>query len=160
MPPIARSCSILRGNSAANRASPGHAGFNSYMSGCSKQDAGGFAPRVAAYLAKKYGYSPEMGAAYGDRVVDMLGVCTARLKAQHAAGSRYLVGSALTAADVYCATCMAMFAPLPESQCRMDPATRSAFETRDARTAAALDAVLLAHRDFMYATHLELPLAL
>jgi len=125
-----------------------------------QQDAGGFAPRVAAYLGKKYGYNPEMGAAYGDRVVDMLGAFTARLKAQRAAGSRYLVGSALTAADVYCATCMALFAPLPESQCRMDPVTRAAFETRDARTAAALDGVLLAHRDFMYATHLELPLAL
>src|SRR6185369_12305452 len=44
--------------------------------GLQQQDAGGFAPRVAAYLAKKYGYNPEMGAAYGDRVVDMLGVCT------------------------------------------------------------------------------------
>ena len=125
-----------------------------------QQNAGGFAPRVAAYLGKKYGYSPEVGATCGDRVVELLGAFAARLKAQHAAGSRYLVGNTLTAADIYCATVMALFAPLPESQCRMDPATRAAFETRDERTAAALDPVLLAHRDFIYATHLELPLAL
>ena len=32
------------------------------------QGAGGFAPRVAGYLAKKYGHSPETGSAAGARV--------------------------------------------------------------------------------------------
>jgi len=123
-------------------------------------DAGGFPPRVAGYLGKKYGHTPERGAASGARVVELLGSLAGRLKTQQAAGSRYLVGAGLTAADVYCATGMAMFAPLPQEQCRMDPATRAAFETLDAHTAAALDPVLLAHRDHIYATHLELPLAL
>ena len=39
-------------------------------------------------------------------------------------------------------------------------ATRAAFEALDAPTAAALDPVLLAHRDMMYARHLALPLQL
>jgi hypothetical protein len=42
----------------------------------------------------------------------------------------------------------------------MDPGMRAAFETRDAETEAALDPIWLAHRDMMYAEHLELPLSL
>lgn len=42
----------------------------------------------------------------------------------------------------------------------MDAATRQAFELRDPITEAALDPILLAHRDRMYAEHLELPLSL
>jgi glutathione S-transferase len=122
--------------------------------------AGGFPERVAIYLARKYGHSPEAGAAAGARVVALLGMLAARLKAQREAGSPYFVGGGLTAVDVYSATFMAMFAPLPPAQCDMDAATRAAFETRDAQTAAALDPLLLAHRDMMYAQHLELPLSL
>jgi hypothetical protein len=42
----------------------------------------------------------------------------------------------------------------------MNPHTRAAFESLDAPTQAALDPVLLEHRDFMYAHHLALPLSL
>ncbi len=124
------------------------------------QGEGGFAPRVAGYLGKKYGHDAETGAAAGARVVAQLGALASRLAAQHAAGSDYLVGTGLTAADVYAATCMALFLPLPPAQCAMDAANRAAFETLDAATAAALDPVLLAHRDMMYARHLALPLSL
>ena len=37
---------------------------------------------------------------------------------------------------------------------------RAAFETLDTQTAAALDPILLTHRDMMYAQYLELPLSL
>jgi len=90
----------------------------------------------------------------------LLGLLATRLGSQHAAGSRYYVGDALTAVDVYAATVMAMFRPLPPGQCAMDASTRAAFETRDAETDAALDPVLLEHRDMMYSKHLELPLSL
>jgi hypothetical protein len=66
----------------------------------------------------------------------------------------------LTAVDVYSATFMALFAPLPPERCAMASATRAAFEMRDAQTDAALDPILLEHRDRIYATHLELPLSL
>jgi glutathione S-transferase len=94
------------------------------------------------------------------RVAELLGMLAARLKTQHQAGSRYYVGDALTAVDVYSATFMALFAPLPPEHCAMASSTRAAFETRDARTDTALDPILLEHRDWMYATHLELPLSL
>ncbi len=124
------------------------------------QGGGGFAGRVGGYLGKKYGYSAEGGEAAGSRVVERLGRLTKQLRAQHAAGSRFYVGDALTAVDVYAATALALFRPFPEAQCAMDPNTRAALETRHAATDAALDPVLFAHRDMMYAEHLELPLRL
>ncbi len=121
---------------------------------------GGFPVRVSKYLSKKYGYAPAAGDTACGRVCELLGMLAARLHAQRAAGSDYLVGASLSAADVYCATIMAMFKPLPEAQCAMDPATRAAFDTLNEQTRAALDPVLLVHRDMMYAKHLALPLAL
>ncbi len=124
------------------------------------QNAGGFPQRVAQYLGRKYGYSPAVGAAAGARVAELLGMLAARREAQRAAGSRYYVGHALTAVDVYGAAFMAMFAPLPPEHCAMDATTRAAFETRDTPLQAALDPILFEHRDMMYARHLELPLSL
>jgi glutathione S-transferase len=115
---------------------------------------------VAKYLGKKYGYSPDAGEAAGAHVVEKLGALAARLKAQRAAGSGYVVGNSLTAADIYSAAFVAMFRPLPDTQCAMEPSTRAAFESCDAATLAALDPVLLEHREKVYRDHLELPLAL
>lgn len=124
------------------------------------QNAGGFSGRVSSYLAKKYGHSPEAGAAAGTRVAGLLAMLAARLKAQRQAGSRYYLGDSLTAVDIYSATFMALFRPLPDEHCAMDAGSRAAFETLDAPTAAALDPMLLEHRDMMYRERLELPLAL
>jgi glutathione S-transferase len=124
------------------------------------QNAGGFPAPVAKYLSKKYGYSPEAGAASGARVTELLSMLGTRLKVQREAGSRYYVGDALTAVDVYSATFTALFDPLPSEHCRMEASARAAFETRDAQTEAALDPILLEHRDMIYAEHLELPLSL
>jgi len=124
------------------------------------QNAGGFPEKVARYLGRKYGYNPETGEAAAARVADLLCMLAARLKAQQEKGSRYYIGNSLTAVDVYSATFTGLFRPLPQAQCEMAPGIRAAFETLDARTEAALDPVLLAHRDMMYAEHLELPLSL
>ena len=128
-----------------------HAGLNG---------SGGFSERVSKYLGKKYGYSPEAGAAAGVRVAELLRMLAERLKAQRRAGNRYYVGNSLTAVDVYSATFTAMFGPLPPAQCKMDATTRAAFESRDWQIQAALDPILFEHRDMMYASSLELPLAL
>ena len=121
-------------------------------------DQGGFGARVAAYLAKNA--AQEAGARAGAKVIGMLGDLAAQLRTQRAAGSDYFIGDALTAADVYAAAAMGMFKPLPAAVCDMVPATRAALETLDAPTAAALDPVLLAHRDMMYSRHLAMPLSL
>lgn len=122
--------------------------------------AGGFAPKVATYLGRKYGYRAEDAPGYGPRVAALLGMLTARLTAQQAAGRRTYLGDTLSAVDVYSATFMALFQPLPQAHCAMDPATRQAFETLDEATAQALSPELLAHRDWMYEHWLGLPLQL
>lgn len=121
------------------------------------QRRGGFREAVALYLGRKYGYTPDLGAASDDRVAALLRMLAARLKA---GGGCYYFGDTLTAVDIYSATFMALFRPLAPAQCAMDKASRAAFETRDPVTDAALDPILLQHRDRMYAEHLELPLSL
>ena len=51
------------------------------------QNAPGFPPPVAKYLAKKYDYRPEAAASYTPRVTAMLGLLATRLKEQREAGS-------------------------------------------------------------------------
>lgn len=121
------------------------------------QKNGGFAERVSQYLGRKYGYTPEIGAASAARVAALLRMLATRLQSR---GGRYYFGDKLTAVDIYSATFMALFRPLPPEHCAMDAASRAAFETADGTTDAALDPILLRHRDRMYAEHLELPLSL
>jgi len=128
-----------------------HAGLN---------NAGGFNDRIAGYLGKKYGYAPADTARNTERVLELLGEFAGVLRAQRDAGHEFYLGASLSAVDIYSATFMALFKPLPESQCAMNPGARRAFEWLDAPTAAALDPILLEHRDRIYARHLELPLSL
>lgn len=120
----------------------------------------GFHPEVAGYLGHKYGHSPARGAAATARVVDLLSMLAKRLRSQRAAGSGYFVGERLTAVDIYSATFMAMFRPLPDAVCPMRASTRAAFEVVEPESEAALDPILIEHRDRIYAEHLELPLSL
>ena len=128
-----------------------HAGLN---------NDGGFAEPIAQYLANKYGYSGAAGAASGQRVVELLNLLAERLKAQQKTGSTYYMGDSVAALDVYSATFTVMLAPLPPEHCDMHPKTRAAFNTLDAQTKAALDPILVEHRDMMYEKFLALPLSL
>jgi glutathione S-transferase len=66
-------------------------------------------------LAQKYGYSKEASAAALGKVAEVLKLIDGRLAAQEQNGSRYLVGEAVTAADVYWATMsMCVLVPSPE----------------------------------------------
>lgn len=121
---------------------------------------GGFAKPVAQYLAGKYGYRADNGDAAGGRVVDLLAMFAARLQRQKQAGSDYLVGDGLTAADIYLATFIALFQPLPPPHCDMPQALRDSLSVLDDRTRAALTPNLVEHRDRIYERHLELPLTL
>jgi len=122
--------------------------------------SGGFPAPVARYLGDKYGYRAEQAGTYTARVIGLLEMLATRLHAQRAAGSRFYVGDAVTAVDIYSATFMALFQPLPPEQCPMADSMRPAFETMDDATANALDPVLLEHRDSVYDAFLELPLSL
>ena len=121
---------------------------------------GGFGAGASQYLGRKYGYREGVGAEARQRVIDLLGMLSGRLRAQRERGSHTYLGDALTAVDVYSATFMAVFQPLPPDQCPMPEPFREAFERMDDETRAALDPILLEHRDRVYAEHLQLPLAL
>ncbi len=120
----------------------------------------GFPPPVAQYLAGKYGYRAEEAPDHSARVAGLLQLFARRLHAARESGHRYYLGGALTALDVYSAAFMGIVRPLPPEQCAMNEALRPGFESLDEQSAKALDPILLEHRDFVYETHLELPLSL
>jgi len=112
---------------------------------------------VMAHLGRKYGYTPETGAAAAARSAEILRTLSAQLVAQRDAGSRYLVGETLSAADLYWAAFATMLEPLPEADCPLPAMLRAAYiappEVREAAHPA-----LLEHRDFVYREHIGLPL--
>jgi glutathione S-transferase len=120
----------------------------------------GFPEPIARYLADRYGYRPGIEVEARARVATLLEMLARRLHARRRAGSPYYLGDALSALDVYSATFMALFRPLPPEQCAMPEALRAAYETPDPATDSALDPILLEHRDLVYARHLELPVPL
>jgi glutathione S-transferase len=110
------------------------------------------------HFARKFGHSAEAAARAPARVIQVLELLAGELHAQRRRGSRYLVGDSLSAADLMWAAFAAMFAPLPHEICPMSPGLRRMYTATDPRLLAALDPLLLEHRDFVYARHLELPL--
>jgi glutathione S-transferase len=92
-----------------------------------------------------------------ERCAEIMRALAKRLHAQRARDSDYLLGDALSVADLYWATFAVMLQPLPEAKCPMSPAQRAMYTARDPVLQAALDPVLLEHRDRIYDRHLELP---
>ncbi|MCP5040164.1 MAG: hypothetical protein GY944_03980 [bacterium] len=117
----------------------------------------GFPEGVAQYLAGKYGYRAEEQPRVQRRVIDLLEMLCGRLHAQKRDGSRFYVGSSLTATDIYSATFAALFDPLPPEQCPMPEVMREGFSAMDDDTRKALDPILIEHRDFVYSAFPELP---
>lgn len=116
------------------------------------------ARRAAFAFGSKYGYSPDAAAAAPARCAEIIASFARRLEHQQARGSRYLVGDALSAADIYWATFAALIDPLPHQLCPMSRRMRAFYESAQLR--ALTPPALLAHRDFIYREHLELPVDL
>lgn len=115
---------------------------------------------VTGYLASRYGWDPEIAAAAPARVAAILRTFVAQLAAQRDAGRRYLVGDALSVLDIWWAAFAVMIEPLPHELCPMRADTRMAYQVRDPVVRDASDPALIAHRDFIYREHLELPVRL
>ena len=122
-----------------------------------EHEPGGFPEPVAHYLADKYGYRADEASSHPGRVIELLGMLAGRLLEQRERGSRFYLGESLAAVDIYSATAMTMFDPLPPEQYPMLEQIRSTLEFLDEPTAEALDPILLEHRDFVYDEFLELP---
>jgi glutathione S-transferase len=116
-------------------------------------------PSVAgiARMARKYGYEASSADRTRARCLGILRMLAARLEAQRRAGSPFLVGDRLSAADLYWATFAAMIEPLPPELCPMPDYVRQAYHATDPELRAAAGALLLPHRDRIYRDFLELP---
>ncbi len=121
---------------------------------------GGDPAGVSAYLAKKYGYTPENGQRAAGRVAEGLTALAHRLQEQKSRGSRFFIGNSLSAMDVYWATFSNAIKPLAPELCPMHPTIREAFTSTDPTVIAALKPILIEHRDFIFKNYLELPVDL
>jgi len=115
---------------------------------------------ISKMLGDKYGYREDSAVEAPGRVIATLRMLTGLLAESHAAGGRYLLGTELSAVDIYWATFCNLVRPLPPEQLAMPEALRPMFTANDDATLEALDPTLLEHRDMMYAEHLELPVVL
>jgi glutathione S-transferase len=111
------------------------------------------------FMGGKYGYTQEIALAAPARIALILKTLDQQLSSQQRAGRRYLIGDALSALDVHWAVHCGFLNPLPPEQCPMASAFRhpDIYGNADPVIAAALSPALLAHRDFIYTEHLELP---
>ena len=119
--------------------------------------ASGNAGRLAP-LVDKYGFDAAHAAAAGARIAATLRALAAQLKAQQARGVPFLVGEALSAADIYWVAVANVIAPLPAAQCPMREASRAGFTASDPAIVAALDPVLVEHRDRIFKAHFRDPM--
>ena len=115
---------------------------------------------IVQTLARRYGYSRAVARSASDRVARTLDALSGLLRAQHVGGSRFLVGDSLTALDVYWAAFAALVEPLPQDLCPMPDYLRPFYTLDDELCRSAMSPELLAHRDFVYRTYLELPVRL
>lgn len=110
------------------------------------------------FLGSKYNYDETVAAAAASRMKGIVELMAAQLTSQQAAGSKYLIGDSLSALDIYWATCCGILQPLPEDLCPMWTGFRGPYGNDDPGIASALGDALLRHRDFIYQTHLQLPI--
>ena len=112
--------------------------------------ASGKAPEGIKNMGSKYGFNENDAKAAGERTAASLRALATQLKAQHARGSQYFVGDALSALDIYWTAFANLLDPLPREKCPMPDAYRPGWQVNDATVKAALDPVLLEHRDRIF----------
>lgn len=113
---------------------------------------------VTRTLGRRYGFGAREAEAAPGRCAEILLLLSKQLRAQRAEGRPYFVGDRLSALDLYWAAFALMLEPLADELCRLHPRMRESYRLGDPAARAAADEILLEHRDFIYRTHLSLPL--
>ena len=116
-------------------------------------------------LAQKYGYSEDASAAAPGKVAEVLRLIDARLASQEQQGSRYLVGDAVTAADIYWATmsmCVLPASPeiMPLTHQNKGMLKYFAMNGQIPIIAEALTDCIKAHQHYILTTYCETPAVL
>lgn len=122
--------------------------------GLETEGARGFPPMVATYLGKRYGYVKDRIEQARVRVDQGWAQLEAAL-----ADRDYYFGEQPTALDIYSAAAVNTFEVPSETDCPMLPLIRHAFVSMRGE-AREVPRTIVAHRDRMYARHLELPMRL
>lgn len=111
-----------------------------------------------ARMTRMYGATPEAIARAPQRMITIMNGLAAQLHRQAASGFEYLVGDRLSACDLYWA-CFSLFvSPLRPEDCPMPEFMRENYSHLTPELEAALDPVLIQHRDRIFQRHIGLPL--
>lgn len=111
-------------------------------------------------FAQKYNYREAEAALANTRVIAFMTELAARLRHQKENGSDYLVGQTVTAADFYWAAFSNFVALQPQELCPVNPNARPMFERTPTEITAAIDPILIEHRDRIMSDYYKLPLEL
>jgi glutathione S-transferase len=116
-------------------------------------------------LGRKYGYSEAASAAAPGKVAAVLKLLDERLAAQEARGSAYLVGDALSAADIYWATMSMAVCPVPPSIMPVTKQNQGMLQFFEANAklpavAAVMSPRIEAHQRYILTTYCETPAVL
>ena len=110
-------------------------------------------------MMQGYGMRPDAVAAAPARVTGILNGLSRQLHRQRGAGSDFLVGDRLSACDVHWACFSMLVAPLSEDDCSTMPDyLRTIFATIPDEISAALDPILIEHRNRIWEGYIGLPL--
>lgn len=111
-----------------------------------------------AVIARQYGMRPEAVRDAPARVIGIMRGLSAQLHSQRQAGSDYLVRDRLSACDVHWACFSLLIQRLAPEDCPMPDHMRDLFATMPDEMRAAIDPILIEHRDRIWKRHIGLPL--
>ena len=131
-------------------------GWNRRLIGAQARVAAG---KPMGLMGEKYGYNTVDGPLAETRTVAFLDYLAARLRRQADAGSGYLVGDQITAADFYWAAFSNLLRIQPPDECPLDDAIRPGFEAVPPALEDA-DEILIEHRDRIMRAHFKMPMEL
>ncbi len=109
-------------------------------------------------MTRMYGVTPEAIAKAPGRMAAILSGLAAQLHRQAAQGREYLIGECLSGVDLHWASLSLFVSPLPPEHCAMPDFMRENYSYLTPELEAALDPILLSHRDMVYERHIKLPL--
>lgn len=109
-------------------------------------------------MARQYGIRADAVPAAVARVIGILRGLSTQLHAQRHAGSGYLAGNRLSVCDVHWACFSMLIQRLPPEACAMPAHLGDLFNTMPAEMRAAVDPILIEHRDRIWERHIGLPL--
>ncbi len=109
-------------------------------------------------MSRAYGIRPGVVEPATKRVIAILGGLARQLHAQKAKGSPYFVGDRISAPDIYWACFSQLVGPLPEELCPMGPDMRQVYSYITPEISAAVDPILMEHRNRIWENHIGLPL--